>query len=47
MFFFSFNKTENTLALVKRDAVLSAVKVKSAWGKSRGPANEFKDRQKE
>lgn len=42
--FFSFNETENSLALVKTDAT---VKVRSAWRKSRGPENEFKDRQKE
>lgn len=43
--YFPFNETENTLASVKTDAILSTVKVRSAWGKHLG--NEFQDRQKE
>lgn len=46
-YIFSFNETENTQASVKMYAILSTVKVRSAWGKHRAPENEFKDRQKE
>lgn len=45
--FFLKKETENTVASVKKDAILCTVKVKSARGKHREPEKEFKDRQKE